>query len=116
MAKCNVYHFKRFLFFPKSGIKRAKVTPIFFTIFPVARDNKVIRKIEQDLELLIHDLIPELYTTHGKSDMERWNTTLSEIESEFATKATKNKEHRECRRLCLSLSDKLREYFSKTRL
>jgi hypothetical protein len=116
MAKCNVYHFKRFLFSPSSSITHATVQPIYFTIFPVARENKIIRKIEQDLESLIQDLIPVLYIIHGKPDIERWNSMLSEIESEFATKAIKNKERQECRRLCMSLSDKFREYFSKTRL
>jgi hypothetical protein len=116
MAKCNVYHFKRFLFSLNSGIERVNLAPIYFTIFPVARDNKVIRKIEQDLESLIQDLVPELYIIHGKSDIDRWNKTLSEIESEFVTKAVKNKERRECRRLCMSLSDKFREYFMNTKL
>ena len=116
MAKCNVYHFKRFLFSPGKGVEHVNVTPIYFTIFPVARDNRIIHKIEQDLESLIQELVPELYILHGKPDIDRWNDTLSEIETEFATKTTKNRERRECRRLCMFLSDRFREYFSTTRL
>jgi hypothetical protein len=116
MAKCNVYHFKRFPFALGLDSKNVNAAPLYFTIFPVARDNKIIQKIEQDVESLIQDLVPVLYILHGKLDIDRWNCMISEIESEFATKKTKNKETQECRRLCMSLSDKLREYFTKTRL
>ena len=116
MAKCNVYHFKRFPFSLGRDIELGTAVPIYFTVFPVARDNKVIQKIERDVESLIQDLVPILYILHGKPDIDRWNCMLSEIESEFATKKSKNKEGQECRRLCMSLSDKFREYFTKTRL
>ena len=108
-APCNVFHIHRL---PVS-LSHPKQKKMFFTIFPIGRESRFIKKITDDLMELITNGIRDYYGVHGKPALERWERTHSEIASEFETEIHERVEPVETKRLCYVLEHDLNNHFSK---
>ncbi len=109
LAPCNVFNTYRF---PVPLLYSGQVR-MFFTIFPVSRESSVIKKITEELRELLSNGIKDYYFAYGKPDVERWNRTITEIDSEFGTEFKERVDPVETKRICMALEHDLGSYFSK---
>ena len=111
MAPCNIYHFKRFFVIAERGLDCEPPKPVYFMIFPIARDTDLINQIESELEDLITSIPKNLFVQHGKPDSKRWNQVVSEVDAEFAKVPGEKPTPIETRIFSRALTYALKDYF-----